>query len=355
MKTKTISYILGITTAVFFATSCNTGKIKDNNTKTTFTNGIFVMNEGNFGNGTATITFYDKKTSTVQQDVFAKVNTYALGNVGQSLSIDPTRNEIQMVINNANKVEKANLEFFGVAPVLTGFNSPRYYTPIQAGKAYVSQWGNGGKVMVVNPSLFKIVDSITVGEGAENIIVSNGLAYIACSGGFGYNNQVAVINTSTDKVVKSLYAGPCPESMQIDANGKLWVLCQGLYNSSFTGLDSNARLVKINLFTNSIENSIDLGAGYSLAHDLKMDVSKSKMYFVYSGKTYTMAINGASPSVFINRDFYTLAVDPANGTVLGGDAGDYVSNGKIYIHNPTNAKLVDSFTAGIIPGDIIFN
>jgi hypothetical protein len=353
MKKQSTQILLAFSTLLLLATGCNTGRIKDSNTTNTYQNGIFVLNEGNFGSGTATISFIDKKTNTVKQDVFKTVNSYDLGNVGQSMTI--SNNVLHMVINNGNKIEKADLKSFGVAPVLTGFLSPRYYAAIQAGRAYVTQWGNGGKVMVVNPLTYAVIDSINVGAGAENIIVDNGLAYVACSGGWAYNNLVQVINTNTNSIVKSIYAGPCPESMQMDANGKLWVLCQGVYNSSFTGLDSNARLVQLNLFNNTIEQSIDLGAGFSLAHDLKINNAKSILYFVYSGKTYSMPINGSAASTFINRDFYTLAVDPSNGNVIGGDAVDYTSNGKIIRFNSSTAKAIDSFAVGIIPGDIIFN
>ncbi len=351
--TKTILNSIALVSISIAIVGCNTGKNKDKDRVDTYKNGIFVLNEGNFGNGTATVSYIDKKDNKTYQNVFKTANKYDLGNLGQSMAID--NNVLHMVINNANKIEKADLTYFGVAPVLKGFNSPRAYAAIAAGKAYVAQWGNGGKVMVVNTKAFNIVDSISVGAGAENIIVNGNLAYVACNGAYGYNNNVAVINTDNNKVVKNLTAGPSPESLQIDAAGNLWVLCQGAYNSSFTGLDSNARLVKINLFTDKIEQSIDLGPGYSLAHDLKIDNAKSTLYFVYSGKTYSMPITASTPTPLINRDFYSIAIDPSNGQLVGTDAVDYVSNGKLIRYNANSNLALDSFTVGIIPGDIIFN
>ena len=67
------------------------------------TKGIYVLNEGNFGRGNSTLTFYDDASRTVYQDVYSAVNSRPLGDVGNSIVIRNGR--IYIVVNNSNKVE----------------------------------------------------------------------------------------------------------------------------------------------------------------------------------------------------------------------------------------------------------
>ena len=67
-----------------------------------FKNGFFVVNEGNFSWGKATLSFIHQD-GKVENNIYEKVNNKVLGNVGQSMSIFNDKGYI--VVNNSQKVE----------------------------------------------------------------------------------------------------------------------------------------------------------------------------------------------------------------------------------------------------------
>jgi len=54
-----------------------------------------------------------------------------------------------------------------------------------------------------------------------------------------------------------------------------------------------------------------------------------------------------------SRNLYGLGVDPTTGNIYVSDAIDYVQKGKVYRYHP-DGSLIDSFTAGVIPGGFYF-
>ena len=68
--------------------------------------GVYILNEGLFGSGSSSLSFYDVKKDSVYNDVFFAVNGRNLGDVGNDIKIRGTRAYI--VVNNSNKIEIIN-------------------------------------------------------------------------------------------------------------------------------------------------------------------------------------------------------------------------------------------------------
>ena len=108
----------------------------------------------------------------------------------------------------------------------------------------------------------------------------------------------------------------------------------------------------------SINKNIVLGLSHSVSH-LKINGAGNEIYYFDNNGVNAISINDtsapANPFSPVNgRNLYGLGVDPYNGDVFVSDALDYVQNSKIYRYDK-NANLIQSFTAGLIPGNFAFN
>ena len=321
-----------------------------------YASGVFTINQGNFGSGSGTISYYNRSTKAVTTDLFQTINGRPLGNVAQSMQNFNGKDYI--VVNNDGKVEVVNASTFASTGTITGFAQPRYFIGIpNTTKGYVSQWGaNGltGSVAVVNLSTNAIQTTIPTGKGAEGLALVGNQLYVANSGGDGNDSTVTVINTNNNAVVASILVGPNPQGIQQDVNGKLWVLCQGMYNANYTQIIEPGRLVRINPTNNTVELSLAFSTA-GMPANLVINSSLNTLYYNFNGAVYSQNVSATtlSATAMINASLNGLGIDPTNNYIYGANAGNFSSNGWVIRYTPAGAK-VDSFQVGIIPGNFCF-
>ncbi|HLC84152.1 MAG TPA: DUF5074 domain-containing protein [Bacteroidia bacterium] len=357
-KTKQLFYLSALALSITF-TSCKKDDPEPASggaAGASYASGVFVTNEGPFGSGTGTISFYDRTTGAVSSDIFEAKNGYPLGNIVQSMEI--YNNKAYIVVNNAGKVEVADLTYFTSNGVITGFTYPRYFLGINSSKGYISEWGAGGvagAIKIVDLSTKTITGTITTGKGAEGMVLAGSKVYVACGGGFDNDSIVTVINSTTNAAITNIYVGANPKSIKMDANGKVWVLCSGQWDPTYTFLVSPGKLVRIDTAINAVDLSLPFASTFSQPTNLVINSSKTTLFYSYSGGVYSHANTASvlSGSSIINRNFYGLGVDPTNDYIYGSDAVDFSSNGKVIRYN-ASAVLVDSFAVGVIPGGFYF-
>ena len=76
--------------AITVFSSCKKDNIDDIYVAGNYEDGYFITNEGNFGTGNGSISFVDEY-GAVENDVFASINSFALGDVVQSMNIIGSR------------------------------------------------------------------------------------------------------------------------------------------------------------------------------------------------------------------------------------------------------------------------
>ena len=351
---KTMKNLLYLTFATLLFASCSSdddGPQPEPGPPGAFENGIFVTNEGPFGNGTGTVSFVSGDFTSVQQHIFKTVNGKDLGNIVQSMGFQD--DNAYIVVNNSQKIEVVNRNSFeSVDSITTGLNNPRYFVGLDDVKGYVSNWGDPNDnsddyIAVLDLRDFTVSATIPVSFGPEKMITSNNKIYVAHQGGYGQNNLISVI--SGNSVQATINVGDVPNSM-VEEDGILYVLCGG--NPNYTGNETPGSLVKIDLTNNQVMETLTFGA---TEHPGGLTEDGGNLFYSLNGKVYKMAATSSTlPGTGIIDGFF-YAMEANDGKLYASDAGDFVSSGKLFVFDLATNQELQNVTVGIIPGGIYFN
>lgn len=326
---------------------------EDNTPQGAYKSGIFISNEGPFGTGTGTVSFYNRNTGSVSNNIFEVVNNRPLGNIVNSIEVH--NDKAYIVVNNAAKVEVVNVEDFVSTGAIENLGTPRFFLGIDEYKGYITDWASGVKVIDLHNN--SVTSTIaTGGTGPEHMALIGSEVFVANLGGFGIDSTVSSISTTTDAVTSTLQVGHRPQALAVDANGKLWVLCSGIQDWTVPANDTPGKLVRINPSTKTVE--LELSFANSSDHPISLitNAAKTKLYFILNGGVYEVDVNAMSlpSSALINRSFYNIGIDPVSGYLFGTNALDFVQDGYV-VRYTLSGTVVDSFQVGIIPGNFYFN
>jgi YVTN family beta-propeller protein len=322
-----------------------------------FSTGVFVVNEGLFLAGNASLSFIDIQRDSVHNYIFRRVNQVPLGDVAHSMSV--LKDQAFIVVNNSGKIYRTNARTMEFQGKVTGLTSPRYVTlnpDIIQAKAYVSDLYSG-RIMVIDPVKDAILDSIDIRlsgnrRSTEQMILIHSMLYVAC---WSYSDQVLIIDTGTDRVIDSIRVGKQPNSMVVDKNGYIWVLSDGGYpfspfgqeEASLSRIDPNDRMVR------RMRTWENMAASPT---DLCINPAGDSLYFI-DGGVYkgSLDMKGFDEPLIPEhgRQLYSLGIDPFNGHIYLGDAVDYQQDGWVYRYR-SGGMLIDSFRVGINPGHFCF-
>jgi hypothetical protein len=311
---------------------------------------IVILNEGNFGFGNASISAYNPYTKQYSNNNFITTNNTQIGDVLQSGI--KYNGKCYFVLNNSGKIVVTDTINFNYIGEITGFNSPRYIT-IKNGRGYVTDLKQGA-VYVVDLTTNQIISQIKTNGWTEQMVVNGNDLYVIDRGDYltnQGNNRVYKINTLTNAIADSIFVPKDPNSMVLDKDGMLWVLSSGGIN------DVLAKLVKVNLINNTIETEFTFSSIGESPIKLCIDSEGDNLYFL-NGNIYSMSIYDATlpTTSFVESNgkvFYGLSVNKATNELYVTDAVDYQQQGTVYRYYE-NGNLIDSFTVGIIPQEILF-
>ncbi|HLP17161.1 MAG TPA: YncE family protein [Bacteroidota bacterium] len=335
------------------------GNIVDSGIDVTKAQVVYVVNEGNFTKANSSLTMYVPDSLKTYQDVFAAANNRNLGDVANDMVVWGSNGYI--VVNNSQKIEVVSLDNMKSLGTITipGSKSPYKVAVFSQTKGYVTNL-NDGSVTAFNPTTFTIVkERIPVGENPQGIIAYNGKVYVCNRGseyGAGVDSTIAVIDPSTDTVVKTIVVGLAPNEIGVDSQGKLIVKCEGYSVYGKPQNDLAGSIVKIDPTTNTVTGTLLLPLAM-YEHPTKMTVTATGFAFV-KVKNAIMKMSTGSMTVvnpvFIPVSSYSingLAFDNSKNRLYVADAVDYVSAGTVTIYDG-NGSVTGTFKTGITPGTI---
>ncbi|MFT7198266.1 MAG: YVTN family beta-propeller protein [Marinoscillum sp.] len=323
--------------------------------------GYFIVNEGAWGAGNASLSFFDRNTGSVSNDLFYNANNKrALGDQAQSMAIHDTLGYI--VVQNSGKIEVIDISNYkSVATIDEEIESPRYFIGYSATKGYVSDWGSdgvSGSVKVVDLTTFNVTKTISTGQGANQLLLDGDQLYVVNGGGWGRDNSLVIINTTTDEIAEEIEVGDNPNSLQIDAAGNIWVLTSGhsQYDENFALVEAESTkgaLVKLDA-SGEVELTFPFES-FSSPKGLKINKDGNTLYYNYSGAIYQMETTETIlPTVaFVDKSFYGFAIDPFDGSIIGCEAPDFSTSGNMLIYSNAGV-LTSTIKVGIAPNSCTF-
>jgi YVTN family beta-propeller protein len=308
--------------------------------------GVFILDEGNFRGGNGSLSFYSYDSSKIYNDLFLNINGRPLGDVPNSIQIQG--DYAYIVVNNSGKIEVINKNSLKSVTTINGLISPRNISFVNDEKAYVTSIYSDS-VVIINLNSNSIAGYIDIRRSSESVLINGSKAFVSNWMG---GDEIMIINTLTDKVTDSVKVGVEPESMVIDKNNKLWVLCNGGW-----ARNNYAELISINATNNMIERDFVFPVKEASPTSLQIDGKGETLYYLEQG-VHQMSIDASTlpASVLISESghyFYKIGINPVNNDIFVTDAVDYQQKGYV-LYYKKEGTLISSNTADIIPGLMCF-
>ena len=337
--------------------SCSKEPVEINGPDIAVTQGVFIVNEGNFNQDNASLSYFDYSSGQLFNQVFFAANGAPLGDVAQSMIIHKQR--AYVILNNSGKIYVMDPSDLLFIDKIAGLSSPRNILFVDDRKAYITDLYSKS-IHIYDEGTNKITGEIGVDNGSpynqhstEQLVKYGDFVFVTC---WSYDNKILVIDTETDLLVDSIEVGKQPNSIVLDQNNKLWVLSDGGNPGSAYGQEP-ASLSRINPGERKVEVTWQFTDMNSSPTDLCLNGTLDTLYYI-DGGIYQVAVQESelpdSPVIQAgNHSFYSLDVDPYLNILYLGDAVDYQQNGWVYRYTPSGAAI-DSFQVGLLPGDFCF-
>ncbi len=312
-----------------------------------YSNGVWVLNEGNFGTPNGTLGFFSFDSSRYVPDVYARENSgIPTGDVLQSMILH--NGIIYIVANNDNRIIRikassgkalSNWEF----PEL---NSPRSIE-ISGNDVFISNWGPFDSNFELKESFILKTDlngsSVTkyfCGTGPEGIRMVDGDLLVTNS----FSNTLEVMEPGNGSITSTINVGEGPTDIEEDINGDIWVICTGRFIT-------NGSLVKMNP-TYAVDSVFAFGAGSGSQLVARPDNDRFNFYAgnaVWNVDPQSLNLSTAITGATTNGIYGIGAI--SGDQIWVGDHNNFTGNGTVFRYGV--AGIGGTFTAGVLPKQFI--
>lgn len=335
--------------------------------------GIYLVNEGNQGSNKARLDFLNFHNGFYIRDVFTEYNpevVKGLGDTGNDVQV--YKGKVFVVVNGSHKVEimdAYSMKRLAQVDVpncrFIAFDGNCAYVTSYVAKDEESLKTQKGALYCIDLDTYKVTGQVTVGYQPEQLVIMDGKAYVANSGGRAkdYDNTVSVVDLKSMKVEYDIKVAVNLQLMLVDAEGTIWVSSQGNFND----------------VSSTLNYLVKKGDKYELGGTVNVPVSSmalagDKIYvigstYIYTPPTWALTttynIVNAKTRKLESGSFitdgtesdittaYTVTVNPGNGDIYVTDAKDYVSSGTLHCYTGSG-KRKWSVRTGDIPARIAF-
>ncbi|TNE78901.1 MAG: hypothetical protein EP332_13015 [Bacteroidetes bacterium] len=302
---------------------------------------LWIINEGNFQWGNASLSLYDlasEKLVHVKQ--FEQNNGFPIGDVFQSMI--RYNNQFYLVVNNSGKIHVCDADM-KYQRSIDQLGSPRYLMPYGTGKALLSDlYSNTLKILDLQNGT--VAQTLSFPGWGEKLF-SDGDKIWACN---LKSRKLFRFDTQTEQLSDSLDIGYAATTLVKDAQNRNWVLAKG-----DTAQQIKPRLSRLSADGKQVEQYYELDL--SQASDMVYDPSGNR-FIILAEDLYTFSeTQGLSAQALVpsnNRNLYAIAL--VEEELFVADAVDYVQKGQVYRYN-LNGTLLGNFGVGPIPNGFLFD
>ncbi|MDR9456117.1 MAG: hypothetical protein RI572_01795 [Salegentibacter sp.] len=319
-----------------------------------YSEGIFILNEGNFGSGNSSVSFLDPDLQEIKNNIYAEENDgESPGDTGQSIGF--YGDYAFIVLNVSGKIEVVDRHTFeNLVTIENGLDNPRFID-FSNEKAFVTNWGDGMDpdddfVAVYDLENLQLEEIIPVEEGPERIMTVNNKVYVAHKGGFGFNNKISVVDPNIYVVEEIIEVGDVPNSMVSNGNS-LWVLSSGL--PAYAETETPGKITKIDLTTQEIVQEIKFN---DQEHPTNLNLDEQKLYYTLEDAVYVLGQGDEalpdSALMQFNNEGVLYGFEVAKDEIYIAFANyDFTGDGKLIILDQAGNKM-NEFSTGINPNGI---
>ncbi len=308
--------------------------------------GVFICNEGNFMYGNASLSYYAPIAQSVENEIFIRANDMRLGDVAHSMTL--YNNTLYIVVNNSGVIFAIAPDTFTLRGILTGVNSPRYIHFVAPDKAYISDLYDS-RINIFDPRTMQLTGHIPTPShpSTECFAATSDRVFVNC---WSRDNTILGIDPTSDSICDSIHIEGQPRKMVIDQSERLWVVTD-------CGVAGNITPKLYRLTTSPLAVEMVINLPNISPTDIGIDATRSTIYILNKhiwALGHTADKLPSTPVVDADgRLLYALGIDPTTSDIYCSDAIDYIQSGVVYRYNHSGT-LLDSFTAGIIPGSFCF-
>lgn len=330
-------------------------------TPTPAENNVFVINQGNFGDGNGSVTAVTSGLNPTRRGTIS-----GLGSILQSAAL--IDGKLYLMANSANRIDVFDATSLEQEAQIDSVISPRYMVA-ENRTAYVTNFFEstdsfmGGKVTVIDLVDNERVLEIPVGNNPEGLAIVDQRLYVA-NHGFGEGSTVSVIDLSTNVVTDTIDVD-CdgPRFVIADDDEDVFVFCTGktAYDDQGTVIgETDAAVRVLDGRTGDVIKRIAIdgrigteGPGQDAFHAAGVDrifaVKDQSSILVFDTATNDRI---AEIGPFDGEAISAVAFDEQNEHLYLGRSGGFVAAGSVTIHTDDGAEVGEA-TAGIVPTYII--
>lgn len=332
--------------ALFSGSGCTDPE--QNQVKLPYEEGYIIGNEGAFGNSNASIGFHFFGGVGYNSDLVAVENQGLItGDVLQSMYTSDSL--LWLVINNSNRILILNRFSMKYLGDIQSLQLPRYLVKGQNG-LYLSEWVNfsgNGQVRKINPTSGQFEGSVEVGALPEFLLAHQGKLYVPNS----FSNTISVLTEEPFGKQTDIVVGDYPQAC-LALNGSIWVMNGG--KPDWTGSFTYGSWMKLNS-QGTITTEITLDQAQANPTRAVSSPDGRYGYFILDGDVWFLDAQLETVGVLISgANAYGIGVDPRNGDLIVGEAGDFANASEVAIYS-NQGEFQNRFTAGIAPSSFAVN